>query len=225
MIRGFDRPEIHLSVRAFHEASRKEAAVEQAAGDFTGGLPEEELLAEVAAVTQEPVSVRDLAQRAGLSERRLTGLVSLLEAAGAVRLQEFIEPVDGAPPPAEAAAKAIEIAAHNRSVERSRVEMMRRYAELTDCRRRFLLRYFGQGAQNPCGRCDNCDAGLSTPAGRDHGAFAMGMRVEHREWGRGVVMSEDGERLTVFFDEAGYKELLTEAVVDGHILTPAGTAP
>ena len=49
----------------------------------------------------------------------------------------------------------------------------------------------------------------------------MGMRVEHQEWGRGVVISEDGERLTVFFDEAGYKELLTEAVVDGHILTPA----
>jgi ATP-dependent DNA helicase RecQ len=188
---------------------------------FTGGLPEEKLLAEVAAVTQTPISVRDLAERSGLSERRLTGLVNLLEAAGAVRLQGVIEPIDGAPPPAEAAAKAIEIAAHSRSVERSRVEMMRRYAEQTDCRRRFLLRYFGQGALDPCGRCDNCDAGLSTPAGRDHGAFAMGMRVEHQEWGRGVVISEDGERLTVFFDEAGYKELLTEAVVDGHILTPA----
>ena len=188
---------------------------------FTGGLPEEKLLAEVAAVTQTPISVRDLAERSGLSERRLTGLVNLLEAAGAIRLRDVIEPVDGAPPPAEAAAKAIEIAAHNRSVERSRVEMMRRYAELTDCRGHFLLRYFGQGALDPCGRCENCDAGLSTPAGHDHGAFAMGMRVEHQEWGRGVVISEDGERLTVFFDEAGYKELLTEAVVGGHILTAA----
>ena len=332
VVRGFDRPEIHLSVRAFHEADSKEAAVEKAAGElsgtgiiyaatreeteqyagrlglrpyhaglsraereetqrvfmggetivatsafgmgidrpdvrfvlhasvpgsldeyyqeigragrdgkaatavcfyrpedlgirrfFTGGLPEEKLLAEVAAATQEPVSVRELSERSGLSERRLTGLVNLLEAAGAVRLQDLIEPADGAPPPAEAAAKAIEIAAHNRTIERSRVEMMRRYAELTDCRRRFLLRYFGQGAEDPCGRCDNCDAGRSTPAANEHGAFAPGMRVEHQEWGRGVVLSEDGDRFTVFFDEAGYKELLTEAVLAGHILTPAGT--
>ena len=36
MIRGFDRPEIHLSVRAFHEAGTKEAAVEKAAREFSG---------------------------------------------------------------------------------------------------------------------------------------------------------------------------------------------
>jgi ATP-dependent DNA helicase RecQ len=331
VIRGFDRPEIYLSVRAFHEAGTKETAVGEAAGElggtgiiyaatreeteqyaerlgvrpyhaglsraereatqrvfmsgetivatsafgmgidrpdvrfvvhasvpgsldeyyqeigragrdgkaatavcfyrpedlgirrfFTGGLPDEKLLAEVAAATQIPVSVRELAARAGLSERRLTGLVNLLEAAGAVRLQDLIEPADGAPPPAEAAAKAVEIAARGRAIERSRVEMMRRYAELADCRRRFLLRYFGQGAQDPCGRCDNCAAGLSAPAERGHGAFAMGMRVEHLQWGRGVVMSEDGDRLTVYFDEAGYRELLAAAVLDGHILTPAG---
>ena len=189
---------------------------------FTGGLPDETLLAEVAAATQTPVSVRELAGRAGMSERRLTGLVNLLEAAGAVRLTDLIEPVAGAPPPADAAAKAIEFATHNRSVERSRVEMMRRYAEMTDCRRRFLLRYFGQGADDPCGRCDNCDAGRSTPAGRDHGAFGIGMRVEHQEWGRGVVLADAGGRLTVFFDEVGYKELLTEAVLNGHILAPVG---
>ena len=189
---------------------------------FTGGLPDETLLAEVAAATQTPVSVRELAGRAGMSERRLTGLVNLLEAAGAVRLTDVIEPVAGAPSPADAAVKAIEIATHNRSVERSRLEMMRRYAELTDCRRRFLLRYFGQGADDPCGRCDNCDAGRSTPAARDHGAFAVGMRVEHQEWGRGVVLADAGGRLTVFFDDVGYRELLIEAVLNGHILAPVG---
>ncbi|HYZ53892.1 MAG TPA: DUF3553 domain-containing protein [Streptosporangiaceae bacterium] len=48
------------------------------------------------------------------------------------------------------------------------------------------------------------------------------MRVEHQDWGRGVVLADTGERLTVFFDEIGYKELLTEAVLNGQILAPAG---
>src|SRR6201994_2385973 len=52
---------------------------------FSGGLPDETLLAEVAAVTQTPITLHDLSQRSGLSERRLTGLLNLLEAAGAVR--------------------------------------------------------------------------------------------------------------------------------------------
>jgi ATP-dependent DNA helicase RecQ len=189
---------------------------------FTGGLPDETLLAEVAAATQTPVTVHDLAERAGMSERRLTGLVNLLEAAGAVRLNGEIEPVPDGPGPAEAAARAVEIATQYRSIERSRVEMMRRYAEMTDCRRRFLLRYFGQGADDPCGRCDNCDAGRSTPAGHGLSSFGAGMRVEHHEWGRGVVLADEGDRITVFFDEVGYKELLNSAVLKHHILLPAG---
>ena len=36
MIRGFDRPEIHLSVQAFHEAADKQSAVEAAVTRFTG---------------------------------------------------------------------------------------------------------------------------------------------------------------------------------------------
>ncbi|HEY0715990.1 MAG TPA: RecQ family ATP-dependent DNA helicase [Streptosporangiaceae bacterium] len=187
---------------------------------FSGGLPDETLLAQVAAVTQTPITLRDLAGRSGLSERRLTALVNLLEAAGAVRMNGEIEPVPGGPGPAEAAARARQIAAQYRLVERSRVEMMRRYAEMTDCRRRFLLRYFGEGADDPCGRCDNCDAGRSTPAGSGrHGPFGAGLRVEHHEWGRGVVLADEGDRLTVYFDEAGYRELLTSAVLEHHLLT------
>jgi ATP-dependent DNA helicase RecQ len=38
-----------------------------------------------------------------------------------------------------------------KEVERSRLEMMRRYAEHTGCRRSFLLTYFGQEYPGPCG--------------------------------------------------------------------------
>jgi ATP-dependent DNA helicase RecQ len=90
------------------------------------------------------------------------GLLNLLEAAGTVRLGRRVQPAADAPPPEEAAAIARERAERHRGVERSRVEMMRRYAELADCRCRFLLRYFGENAAEPCGHCDKCEAGSLT---------------------------------------------------------------
>jgi len=42
--------------------------------------------------------------------------------------------------------------AHTR-MEKSRLEMMRGYAEDTGCRRQFLLNYFGQQLDEPCGNC------------------------------------------------------------------------
>jgi ATP-dependent DNA helicase RecQ len=97
--------------------------------------------------------------------------------------------------------------------------MMRRYAELTDCRRRFLLQYFGQEATEPCGRCDNCDAGRSAPGSR-HPAIPHGARVEHADWGAGTVLSGDEHRLTVLFDEAGYKELSADVALGEALLAP-----
>src|SRR6185312_9609725 len=38
---------------------------------------------------------------------------------------------------------------------RTRLTMMRRYAEHDGCRRSFLLSYFGQDYPGPCGNCDN----------------------------------------------------------------------
>ena len=40
-------------------------------------------------------------------------------------------------------------------VERSRLTMMRNYAEYPGCRRSFLLTYFGQDFPDFCGNCDN----------------------------------------------------------------------
>jgi ATP-dependent DNA helicase RecQ len=187
---------------------------------FAGGLPAEDQLAMVAAAVREPVSRRDLARMARMPERRLAALLNLLEAAGALRLRQRVEPASGAPAPADAAAIACEHARRHRSVQRSRVEMARRYAELTDCRRRFLLEYFGDQAAAPCGRCDNCDAGQSAAARPAAGEFAAGARVTHVNWGPGTVLSGQDGRLTVLFDTAGYKELAVAVVRGEHLLTP-----
>ena len=187
---------------------------------FAAGLPDQDDLAAVATAVDRPLTRRELAARTGLSPGRLAELLNVLEAAGAVRLGRQVEPAPGRPAPAEAAARAEELAQHHRSVERSRVEMMRRYAEMTDCRRRFLLQYFGEAVSQACQNCDNCDAGRSRPV-VEAGPFSPGERVTHHQWGPGLVLEAEADRLTVLFDDYGYRELSTQVVSGHHLLAPA----
>jgi ATP-dependent DNA helicase RecQ len=106
--------------------------------------------------------------------------------------------------------------ARENEVERSRLEMMRRYAEHTGCRRSFLLSYFGQDYPGPCGNCDNDRAGSGEkPAAQP---FAVGERVTSERWGDGTVQRYDGDQLTVLFDEHGYRDLLVPLVVERQLL-------
>lgn len=47
-----------------------------------------------------------------------------------------------------------------KEVKLERLRLMQEYADLTSCRREFLLQYFGDDFQGPCGNCDNCEATL-----------------------------------------------------------------
>ena len=129
------------------EAPKALSRVREIARDvlgFAAGLPDERDLSAVAGAADRPASRSELAARTGMPPVRLAELLHLLEGAGAVRLSSRVEPADPPLAPAEAATRAVDLARHHRSVERSRVEMMRHYAEMTDCRRRFLLQYFGE---------------------------------------------------------------------------------
>ena len=101
-------------------------------------------------------------------------------------------------------------------VERSRLEMMRRYAEHTGCRRSFLLSYFGQGYRGPCGRCDNDAVRVSKPVAAE--PFALGERVVSGRWGEGTVQRYAGDQMTVLFDEHGYRDLLVPLVLERQLL-------
>ena len=98
-----------------------------------------------------------------------------------------------------------------RSFDRSRVDMMRAYAETGDCRRAFILSYFGEPFEPPCGRCDNCEAGRVHAPPSDV-PFAVGARVAHGQWGEGVVQRYDDDSMVVLFDDAGYKTLALDVV-------------
>jgi ATP-dependent DNA helicase RecQ len=113
------------------------------------------------------------------------------------------------------------LAEHHEKVDQSRVEMMRGYAETTECRRQFLLGYFGEQLDEPCGNCDNCSAGTAqrNPGPDDHDTpFPVETPVEHSEWGAGVVMRVEDDRVVVLFDDVGYKTLALAAVTENGLL-------
>ena len=104
-------------------------------------------------------------------------------------------------------------------IERTRLTMMRRYAEHAGCRRSFLLSYFGQDYPGPCGNCDN---DLSTPRPRQPRSHSpVGARVVSERWGQGTVQRYDGDHVTVLFDEHGYRELFVPVVLRRGLLRPA----
>jgi ATP-dependent DNA helicase RecQ len=168
----------------------------------------------------EPAAIRD---ELDLSETKLATAVTRLEEAGAL---EGLPTGEVAPGCAldeleGAVQRAAEAEEERHAFDRSRVEMMRAYAEHPGCRRQFILSYFGEEYEGPCGNCDNCDAGRGEASAAD-GPFAVGARVKHAEWGEGAVQRYDGDQMTVLFDAVGYKTLSLELVVQGELLTLAG---
>ena len=116
--------------------------------------------------------------------------------------------------------------AAQRRIERSRVEMLRSYAETRGCRRIHLLGYFGETLETPCGNCDNCLSGAayevaqqeSESAPPESSDFPVGAEVVHAEWGEGTVMELSGDTVTVFFGDRGYRTLSLELVRERDLL-------
>ncbi|MEW1644309.1 RecQ family ATP-dependent DNA helicase [Streptomyces sp. NPDC091219] len=230
---------------------------------FATGAPDADALRRIAEFLRgEPAAVRATRLRAecGLGATALSAALNLLEETGAVRTgregSRFVGTTgsDGSDGSDEASAdddidavvrSALAVHATHVKLERSRVDMMRGYAETTDCRRRFLLGYFGDSGPVPCGGCDTCtgpsseprrersgkatarqrrwprpgarpDTAADTGAG-DH-AYLPGVRVSHDQWGEGEVMSEGDGKITVLFESVGYRTLSLAVVTDKQLL-------
>jgi ATP-dependent DNA helicase RecQ len=111
-----------------------------------------------------------------------------------------------------------EKAAREQEIQATRLEMMRRYAEHTGCRRSFLLSYFGQNYPGPCGNCDNDGQRAATI--RWDEPFPIGGRVASEHWGEGTIQRYDRDQVTVLFDDHGYRDLLVSIVLDKDLLRP-----
>jgi ATP-dependent DNA helicase RecQ len=187
---------------------------------FAGGHVEVDEIAQVLDAVRRAghLSADDLQHRTELSQTKLASALARLEDAGALHVRTDGEVIGVEDAPADAVLRAAEAEEMRRSFDRSRVDMMRAYAESSDCRRAFLLSYFGEPFDPPCGRCDNCEAGLVHAPPADV-PFAVGTRVMHGQWGEGVVQRYDDDAMVVLFDEAGYKTLALEVVRSRDILT------
>jgi ATP-dependent DNA helicase RecQ len=190
-----------------------------------GHLEVDEVLEVVEAVEAAPgpVDPRDLRDETGLSETKITAAIGRLEEVGAVAVLPdgtVARAEESAVDARRAAIEAAEAQQHRKDYDRTRVEMMRGYAETKHCRRAYLLSYFGEPFEPPCGNCDNCDAGHGVPeAGAE--PFAVGTRVAHEEWGEGTVERYEGDSMLILFDTGGYRTLSVELVLERGLLEPA----
>jgi ATP-dependent DNA helicase RecQ len=143
---------------------------------FATGAPDAGALRRVAELLRgeaAAVSATRLRAECELGATALSAVLNLLEETGAVRTgrdgSRFTGAVgaDGASADDDVDAvvrSALAVHATHLKLEQSRVDMMRGYSETTDCRRRFLLGYFGDSVPVPCGACDNCTGPVTKPA-------------------------------------------------------------
>ena len=173
---------------------------------------------DVAAVVEAVEEVGDdrpaIEQRSGLSRRRVGRLLNLLQ-------EVVTDPDVSTDTVIEKVGAVLERAEEHRSLERSRVEMMRGYAETSGCRRQFLLGYFGEALEQPCGACDTCRAGTAqdVAAAPEDTPYVVGGKVEHDSFGDGTVMDIDDEKVTVLFAD-GYRTLHRRLVEREGLLEP-----
>lgn len=187
---------------------------------FTTHSTDEDLLQAVyrALRTDTATRLTELRTALGVSGRKLTAAVNLLDQAGAVVStgKGFIS--TGIEPEA-ALQQAVQTVQTRERIDTSRVEMMRGYAETRNCRRQFLLAYFGETLSAACGNCDRClAADRPGDVEADRPAIAVDTAVRHTEWGPGVVIGGDTDRITVLFDNYGYRTLAMKAVRENHLL-------
>ncbi|GIF13189.1 RecQ family ATP-dependent DNA helicase [Actinoplanes teichomyceticus] len=192
---------------------------------FTGGGPDEQELRGLAGALHKGRTTKtELQKITGLGPRRLGQYLALLEQVGAVRngSRKLTVPA-GAPMPAEAARAAVEEHERQQAVIRSRTDMMRAFAESRQCRTETLLAYFGEEIRRTCGHCDNCADGSAEAvnAVEEEGPFPIHSQVRHGEWGTGMVMGYEEDKMTVLFDTVGYKTLSVPVVVGQQLLAAA----
>ncbi|KJQ52500.1 RecQ family ATP-dependent DNA helicase [Microbacterium sp. SA39] len=166
------------------------------------------------------VRAKAVAEVAGLSGRAVSRILGSLVAVGAATSTAKGFAAVAGRTRDEVVADVREEDDAQQRIRESRIAVMRGYAESVRCRRIALLDYFGVDAPDACGACDRCDAADAGAApsiaeGRDDDDLHPDDAVRHAEWGAGTVVSIEADRMTVFFEQQGYKVVAREALDRG----------
>jgi ATP-dependent DNA helicase RecQ len=179
-----------------------------------GGVDGEALEAVGHAVADDgEADPKALVDRLELSRSKVLEAVGRLEEAGwlEVDAEGEMRRARGGPSLEEAVQAGVRESGERREFDRTRLEMMRSYAETEGCRRDHILSYFGEEHEVPCFYCDNCDAGL-VKADDTERPFPIGAAVTHKSWGAGEVQRYDRDRVVVLFESVGYRTLALDLI-------------
>jgi ATP-dependent DNA helicase RecQ len=192
---------------------------------FQGGSPDLVEIRELAAALRTgPQTKTELKEKTGFGPRKIGQLLGLLEVVGAAipGAGNKLTVPTFAPLPAAAAEAAVAEHERQQNVQRSRTDMMRAFAETRACRTQFLLAYFGEELTEHCGHCDNClDGTAEETVPESDELFPVHSQVRHGEWGVGMVMGYEEDKMTVLFDHVGYKTLSVPVVKQNALLVAA----
>ncbi len=155
-----------------------------------------------------------------LSRSKVLEAVGRLEEAGWLEITDAgdVHRAPDGPSLEEAVQAGVRESGERREFDKTRLAMMRSYAETRGCRRDHILSYFGEEHAVPCFNCDNCDAGLVHPDQAER-PFPIGASVTHKSWGAGEVQRYDRDRVVVLFESVGYRTLDLTLVGEEGLLT------
>lgn len=122
------------------------------------------------------VTLHKLAAAASLSQDKVKVIVALLDAIGVVRRGRRLKLARAFADEDEFGRYLAEYEGRYQS-DQDKLESMMKYGQTTECRVRFLTRYFGHEFPRDCGRCDNCRTGSTYEV------------VDVREWQTGAAVA------------------------------------
>lgn len=204
----------------YRPADLGRAAFQMGGGQLTR---DEVRQAHVALADRSTIAVRDLPELTGLPRGDVARLVAILVREGIATTKRGR--VHLLKPDFDPETVSLDAEEHRAAYDRSRLEMMRGYAESAACRRQYILAYFGEDeAGERCAMCDNdmtdqqSQRVVVTDTEQTPTPFSVGMRVAHTAWGEGEILRVNGDTFTVLFDTVGYKSLAIELVQEQGLL-------
>jgi ATP-dependent DNA helicase RecQ len=131
-----------------------------------------------------------LAEVTDLTEKRVKVILALLESTGIIERKPHVSKIRDFNTDEEFAA-FLEEYEQRHNGDRQRLDAMMLFGQITTCRMRYLLDYFGEEVTSDCCRCDNCRAGEEAPENglRDAALSASAVKPASSSCGIGAAVA------------------------------------